>query len=124
MFREITMKAIHLPSAIIGSITAKSKNNGISFRVSTPELNKDELGVVFDLQDQVVDLLIQPSDIEFADIVEVKSEVEKKSQSSRIRGSLFVLWQKRGEEGSFNDFYIRQTDKFIDRIKELIDEAK
>lgn len=118
------MKAIHLPSAIIGSITAKSKNNGISFRVSTPELNKDELGVVFDLQDQVVDLLIQPSDIEFADIVEVKSEVEKKSQSSRIRGSLFVLWQKRGEEGSFNDFYIRQTDKFIDRIKELIDEAK
>lgn len=118
------MKALHLPSAVIGSITAKSKNNGVSFRVSTPELNKEELGVVFDLQDQVVDLLIQLTEDEFPEIQEVKSQVEKKSQSSRIRGSLFVLWQKRGEVGSFNDFYIKQTDKFIDRIKELIDEEE
>lgn len=118
------MKAIHLPSAIIGSITAKSKNNGVSFRISTPELNKEELGVVFDLQDQIVDLLIQPQGSEFPDIQEVHTEVDKKSQSSRIRGSLFVLWKARGEQGTFNDFYIKQTDKFIDRIKELIDEEE
>lgn len=79
---------------------------------------------MFDLQDQVVDLLIQRSEDEFPEVQEVKTEVDKKSQSSRIRGSLFVLWTKRGSEGTFNDFYIKQTDKFIDRIKDLIEEAQ
>lgn len=123
MFREITMKAIHLPSAIIGSITAKSKNNGISFRVSTPELNKDELGVVFDLQDQVVDLLIQPSDIEFADIVEVKNEVDAKTPSQRIRSVLFVLW-KQNPEGhkEFSTYYQQKMGAIIDHLKEKIND--
>lgn len=117
-------RAIHLPSAIIGSISVKAKNQGISFRVTTPELTNEQKVAFMELQDAIVDLLIQPQDEEFPEIVEVTTEVDKKSQSSRIRGSLFVLWKSRGEQGTFNDFYIKQTDKFIDRIKELIDEEE
>lgn len=118
-------KAIHLPSAVIGSITAKSKNNGVSFRVSTPELNKEELMVVFDLQDQIVDLLIQPSDIEFADIVEVKSEVDAKTPSQRIRGVLFILW-KQNPEGhkEFSTYYQQKMGAIIDHLKTKIEEAQ
>lgn len=118
-------KAIHLPSAVIGSITAKSKNNGVSFRISTPELNKDELGVIFDLQDQIVDLLIQPSDAEFPDIVTVKSEVDAKTPSQRIRGVLFVLW-KQNQEGhkEFSTYYQQKMGAIIDHLKSKIEEAE
>lgn len=117
------MKAIHLPSAIIGSITAKSKNNGVSFRVSTPELSRDELGVVFDLQDQIVDLLIQPKDDPFALITEVKSEVDAKTPSQRIRSVLFVLW-KQNQEGhdQFSTYYLKKMDAIIDHLKEKIND--
>lgn len=118
------MKAIHLPSAVIGSITAKSKNNGVSFRVSTPELSRDELGVVFDLQDQVVDLLIQPVDDEFPEIAEVRTEVERKTPSARLRGALYVLYTKKQHDEDFSSWYRKQMDKIIDKIKLTIEEVE
>jgi hypothetical protein len=116
------IKAIHLPSAVIGSITAKSKNNGVSFRVSTPELSRDERGVIFDLQDIVCDMLIQPQDEEFPEIVETKSEVERKTASSRLRGALYVLHQKSGSDTEFSTYYAQQMQKIIDKVKEKIQE--
>ncbi len=116
------LKGLHLPSAVIGSITAKSKNNGVGFRISTPELSKDELNAIFDLQDQVCDILIQPQDEEFPEIQEVKSEVERKTASSRLRGALFVLHQKSGSDIDFAVYYQQQMDKFIDKVKEKIQE--
>lgn len=120
----MSAKAIHLPSAIIGSITAKGKNNGVSFRVSTPELSRDELGVVFDLQDQVVDLLIQPQDEEFPEIAEVKTEVERKTPSIRLRGALYVLYTKKPHDEDFSTWYREKMEKIIEQIKSKIEEAE
>lgn len=117
------IKAIHLPSAIIGSITAKSKNNGVSFRISTPELSKEELGVVFDLQDQVVDLLIQPQDSEFPDIVNVKGELDKKPLHVRLRGALWVLAKKQGmSDVEAEEFYRSKVEGWISEAKLRIQE--
>lgn len=62
-------------------------------------------------------------DITENDIPEGKpdSMIKTKSQSQRLRNTLFVLWKQRGAEGNFEDFYKTMTEKFIDWIKEKLD---
>lgn len=115
------MKAIHFSSLVIQGVRPKiDKSMSITF--STPELQSSEKVAVMDLMGVVCDVLIQPTDEEFPEIVEVKGETDRKTASSRLRGSLYVLWEKRGKEGDFDTFYRSNMEKFIQRIKDLIDE--
>lgn len=115
------MKAIHFSSCVLEGFTSK-KDKSLSLRFSTPELADEEAVAVRALQGVVSDMLVQPQDEEFPEIVEVKAQTEQKTASSRLRGSLFVLWEKRGKEGDFDLFYRTNMEKFITRIKNLIDE--
>lgn len=116
------MKAIHFPQVVIGAISVKAKNQGISFRVSTPELNKEEKVAFMDLQDALVDLLIQPSD-EPSELVEVKGEFDKKTLSQRLRGTLYVLAKKMGKsDKEADDFYKLKMEAWIEQAKERIQE--
>lgn len=115
------MKAIHFSSVVLEGFTSK-KDKSLSLRFSTPEMRDDEAVAVRALQNVVSDMLIQPLDEEFPEIVEVKAETDRKTASSRLRGILWVLWDKRGREGDFDVFYRAQMEKFIQRIKDLVDE--
>lgn len=114
------MKALNLELVLEG-ITAK-KDKSLSLRFSTPELSSSEKSIVMDLQGVVLDSLLQPKDIEFPEIVEVKTETEQKTASSRLRGSLWILHQKSKSDLDFDVYYRQQMEKFIDRIKEKIAE--
>lgn len=116
------MKALST-QVVLEGITAK-KDRSLSIRFSTPELTSEEKATVMDLQGILCDMLLQPQNEEFPDIVEVRAETERKTASSRLRGSLYVLWQKRGAEGDFDTFYRANMEKFITRIKDLIDEEE
>lgn len=117
------IKAIHLSSAVIGGISARSKKNGIKFSVSTPELTSDQTANFFDLQDLVCDVLIQPKDEEFPLITEIKSEVDKKTPSQRLRGVLFVLFSQKAEgHATFASYYESKMNGFIDHLKEKIND--
>lgn len=115
------LKALHLPSAIIGSISVKAKNQGISFRVTTPELETNEKIAFMELQDAIVDLLIQPQDEEFPEIVNVKGELDKKPLHVRLRGALWVLAQKMGKSNDeCEQFYKSKMEGWIEQAKEKI----
>jgi len=116
-------RAIHFPSVVLEGITPK-KDKSLTLRFSTPEMKPEEMTVVWEKMGILCDLLVQPEDEEFPDIIEVKGEMEKKPLSQRLRGSLFVLWDKRGRSGEFDTFYRTNMEKFIERIKSLIDEEE
>lgn len=112
------MTAIHVPQTIIGSISVKAKNQGISFKVTTGELSKEDKVVFMDLQDQACEMLITPLDSESKDIKEVKSEVDKKPPSQRLRGVLYVLWEQNPEgHKGFNTYYETKMEGMIEHLK-------
>lgn len=114
------MKAISLGIVIDGIRAKKDRSLGLS--ISTPEMTVAEKTLMFELQGVNCHATIQPLDEEFPIIEEVKAETDRKTSSSRLRGILWVLWDKRGREGDFDVFYRTQMEKFIQRIKDLVDE--
>ena len=112
------MSAIHVPEVVIGAIRVKAKNQGLTFSISTGELSKEDKVAFMDLQDVVCDILISPIDIEFPTIKEVKSEVDKKPPSQRLRGVLYVLWEQNPEGYKvFNTYYENKMDAIIEHLK-------
>ena len=116
------MKAINF-QAIITSIRAL-KDGSLSLTIHSPELTSEEKAEFMNLQNVVLDALLQPEEMQFPEIKRVKSDLDTKTPSERLRGALFVLWKKRGEEGEFRRFYEKNMEKFIRRISEAIDEEE
>lgn len=116
------MKAVKLNIVIEGLRAKKDRSLGLT--LSTPEMTVEEKTLMFELQGINCQATIQPMDEEFPEIKEVKGEMERKTSSSRLRGCLFVLWDKRGRKGEFDNFYRLNMEKFILRIKDLIDEEE
>lgn len=114
------MRAISLGIVIDGIRAKKDRSLGLS--ISTPEMTVQEKTLMFELQGVNCHATIQPLDEEFPEIVEVKAETDRKTASSRLRGILWVLWDKRGRDGDFDVFYRQQIEKVIERIKSLVDE--
>ena len=116
------MTALHVPQTIIGSISVKAKNQGISFRVSTGELSDDGKLEFMKLQDTVCDMLISPIDEEMPVIREIKSEVDKKPLSQRLRGVLYVLWEQKNEgHKGFSTYYETKMEGIIEHLKGKIE---
>lgn len=117
------MRAIHIDNAIIGGIRVKAKNQGLSFSISTGEVPDEQKVEFMHLQDVIVDLLIQPKDTEFPDIVEVKSEVDQKTPSSRLRGVLYILFSQKPEgHTTFASYYDHKMSGIIDHLKGKIED--
>ncbi len=112
------MKAIET-SAVITSITAK-QDRSLGLRVTTPELAANEKVAFMELQGLNVKLLINPLDSVPASVLEVKQEVNQKTQSQRIRAVLYLLWVKDGEQGEFEAFYRAKTEQYIEFLKEKL----
>lgn len=116
------MKAVALQT-IISSIRAKT-DGSLSLTLQTPELSVQDKVMVMSLQNVVCDALFQPQDEEFPEIHRVEGKVEGKTPSQRLRGALYVLWQKRRIEEDFEVWYRRQMDKIINQVKLKIEEAE
>jgi hypothetical protein len=103
-------------NAVITSITAK-QDGSLGLRVSTPELTSEEKVAVMAIQGINIDLLITPLDSAPAETVEIKGDVNSKSQGQRIRAVLFLLWKQDGEKGLFEEYYHQKTEKYIEYLK-------
>lgn len=113
------MKAIKT-SAVIFSIRSKM-DKSLSLTVHTPETTSVEKAAFMDLQGINVELFVRPLDEAPQEIVNVDKDVEAKSQSQRLRGVLFVLWDQQGRDGKFEDFYYNQTERIIEAYKAKLD---
>jgi len=47
-------------------------------------------------------------------------EEGRKSQATRLRNSLYILWKQNGEKGDSEMYYHTQMEKFIDAVKEKL----
>lgn len=112
------MKAIEV-GAVITTITAK-QDRSLGLRIITPELKTEEKAEFMELQGVNVQLLINPLDTIPAGVLEIKTEVNQKSQSQRIRAVIFLLWQNEGSKGDFETYYKEKTDKYIEFLKEKL----
>lgn len=109
-------KAIDLKHSVIERISSR-KDHSISFSVSTPELTSEQAAAFLGLHGANCRMMIQPLDNEADALVEVKSELDAKTQSQRIRACIFVMWKQAGKKGTFEEFYQRKTEKIIDWLK-------
>jgi hypothetical protein len=114
------LKAIDIKAAQIERISSR-KDHSISFGVGTPELTPDQAAAFLGLHGANVRMMIQPLDVEADALVEVKTELEAKTQAQRIRACIFVLWKQEGKKGDFEDFYRKQTEKIIDWLKQKLE---
>jgi hypothetical protein len=117
----MTLKAFHFTNAQIGTISTRA-DNGIGFRVSTGEIPVENLAHFLSLKQKNVEIIIRPLDMEEGDEpVEVKSEAEQKTPSSRLRSILFVHWKQLGSPGEFATFYGATMEKFIEHVRSKLD---
>lgn len=96
------------------------KDRSLSLSAETPELTEVEMVAFMKLQGHEIDAFLKPSE-GLTDIIEVKSEVDTKTPSQRLRSTLFVLWKQMGEKESFSTFYEKYMYKIIESIKSKLD---
>ena len=114
------MKAIKTQATITRISSRVDGSIGIS--VSTPELTSEQKTAFFDLHNKNIDMWIKPLDEMAQDIEEIKTEVDRKTPSQRLRGVLFMVWKTEGEKGEFSDFYTKFMNTMIERLKTRLDQ--
>lgn len=115
-------------NATIGSIRAKV-DGSVGYSISTPELSPEEKVLLMSLQNSALDITLKPIDNPDSQIVPVKESLSRKSQSSRIRSVIFVLWQTKKDKGievpdDFDQYYVQITEWLINKVKLEIDKLE
>lgn len=105
---------------VITSITSK-QDRSLGLRVTTPELSPQEKAVFMECQGLNLDISFTPLDFESHEVMEVKSEVDSKTPSQRLRSVLFVLYDQEGRPGEFSEYYNQKMNKIIDQLKSRIE---
>lgn len=119
------MKSINL-RAIITSLRAKA-DGSLGMNINTPELKPEEKTLFFQLQNLNIDLKITPLDTEETpDEVTINTDLELKTPSQRLRGSLW-RWQEkqlghRPTNEEWEPFYRQKMEKLIEWVQNKIDE--
>jgi hypothetical protein len=95
-----------------------SKVDGsLSFRGSTPELSVEEKVALMSLQGVLIEMLLYPKDEREVEVVEVKTELEHKTQAQRMRAVIFVLWKHTDQTIPFENFYHLKMEQRIEWLK-------
>lgn len=112
------MKAIK-HQATISTISARV-DGSVGYRVNTPELTTAEKAAIFEMQNQNVEIVMSP--LGAKDIIEVKTDLNQKSQAQRIRAVLYILWQQKPEDMEFEQYYQKKTEQYIEFLKKMIED--
>ncbi len=102
------------------------KDNTVKITLGTQELSPGKAGELFTLLNKMAITYISPKEIsqkEMDQCDKLDPEFEGKTQSQRIRGVLFKLFQQNSE--GFNDFeqyYRNKTEKFIEHLKSKLND--
>lgn len=114
------MKTLHTQAIITGIRSRADRSIGLS--ISTPELKPEEKTLFFELQNINVTMTITPIDERVPEEHKIEKDLESKSQSQRIRATLFVLWKQNPEQMEFEEYYRNKTEKYIVGLQRLIEE--
>lgn len=109
------MKAITLELILTSARTRGDGSLGLA--MATPELRPEEKTAVFELQGHPLKALLQPMTATPEALVDVKKELDTKTQSQRLRAVLFVEYRQKKPQGTFDEFYGREMDTIIESRK-------
>lgn len=109
------MKAITCEVQLTGCATRS--DGSLSLRFATPELVVDEKAAFMELQGLNLKMLLQPMNSEPLELKDVKTELETKTPSMRLRATLYVAWEQASKPGEWEDWYRRKMEHYITDIK-------
>lgn len=110
------MKAVEIKHCQAGSVLSR-QDGSVKLSYVTPELRPSEAGALLGMHGKNVCLSIVPEDATPEELVKIDTERGEKSQSSRIRAVLFLIWKQDGEQGSFDAYYHNKTELYIEHLK-------
>lgn len=119
------IKGILLASYVESISTRKDKS--VKIVLGTQELSQGNAGELFSLQNKIVACYISPKETidqkEMDQVDKVDPEFQGKSQSQRIRNTLFRVFEKNPEgHKEFDSFYKAKTELYIEHLKSRIDQ--
>ena len=89
--------------------------------IGTPELSPNEVGELFAMRKKEVFVYIKDTGISKEEIEAIEnheSEGGSKTQSQRIRGVLYRLWESNNEGFTeFHNYYLSKTESIINHLK-------
>lgn len=121
------MKKITLAAQFDGYANRKDKT--CSLRFITQEMKPSEVAHVHGMIDTFGYLYfkgeneLSQEELESLDNLDTEMYDTPKTQSQRIRNTIFVLWKQKPEGFSeFKDYYKWKTDRIIQHLKDQIDQ--
>lgn len=93
-------------------------DNSLGLRFVSGELSAPEKTTVFELLNQHLKVLIQPTLEPPESLVEAKGTLGFKTPGQRLRAVLFIAFQQqKPPDQTFDEFYVRYIEQVIDRVK-------
>ena len=114
-----------LTPAILDGYTRK-KDKSVSIRFITQEKTPHEVMEIDSMLDQFGILYFRGEERMNKDEIKELDEIEldlydtPKTQSQRLRNTMFLIWKQEGEKGEFKDYYKAETEKIITHYKNKI----
>lgn len=120
------MKQIFKTLAIISKVTTMS-DGGIRVQADTNEVTPEVAATLMGFHKKFGTLafVLENTPIEEKDLelpAEQKEFPNQKSLSERLRNVIYVLWEKKGSQGDFEDYRRKYMEKLIELTKQKIDE--
>lgn len=111
---------IKIPSYFTGF---GSKTDGsASLRFSTQEISSDEFALLKDHLNEFGWLIFSVGENSEIDIPkENPVDEDVKTPSQRLRNALYVLYSQKPREASFDEFYRKQMEAFLQAVKNKIE---
>ena len=99
-------------------------DNTIKLTIGTQEITSDQASKLFELKQKLGFFFFaeKPISVDDIDIPDFVSEFKgDKTPGQRLRAVLYVLWEQKGKQGTADDFYKQQVERFIDAVKEKLE---
>lgn len=111
-----------LPAILSKVASRKDRSYSLSFE--TRELGGSEASILLDSIQQEGWILFSPNeDLTEQDIPDEKADsmTGQKTQAQRLRAVVYILWEQKGKQGTFEDFYRSYMENIIDLVKEKLE---
>lgn len=98
-------------------------DRSIKLTFNTRELGEDAIHLFGMVHSEGWLVYAENEDANEADIPAEKADpmLSNKTQAQRLRGSLYRLWEQKGKQGDFEDYYKSRLEQFIDKVKEQLE---
>ena len=118
-----TMNGILL-GCTVENITTR-KDHSVKITLGTQELSQGKAGEIFNMMNKLAAVYISPKETvdqkEISQVDKIDVEFNGKTQSQRIRNTLYILFSQDSEgHNEFDTYYKAKTEMYIGHLKTKI----